>query len=77
LGREHFVLAAAKMTIVGDKRHVPDRRISNQPYYSNRRYRPCRRLNNISVKEVHMDTFIRPPYLWLAFRMMGYKKKDR
>jgi len=64
-----------------ERRKTKDRRANDlkqdQAFPHNRRYRPCRRLNSISVKEVHMDTFIRNPYLWLELRMMGYKKEEK
>jgi hypothetical protein len=64
-----------------DRRKVQDRRANNlkqdQAFPHNRRYRPCRRLNNISVEEVDVDTFIHHPYLWLAFHVLGYRRKEK
>jgi len=68
------------MTNGEGRRQIKDRRANDlkrdQAFPCNRRFRPCRRLNNISVEEVPMDTFIRHPYLWLKFHAMGYRKKD-
>ena len=61
------------------QRSTKDRRANNlkkdQAFSCNRRFRPCRRLNNISVGEVHMDTFVRHPSLWARFRQLGYKHR--
>ncbi len=61
------------------RRKVKDRRANDlkqdQAFPYNRRYRPCRRLNNISVGEIHVDTFVRHPSLWAKFRHLGYKHR--
>jgi hypothetical protein len=61
------------------KRKIKDRRANDlkqdQAFPCNRRFRPCRRLNNISVGEVHMDTFVRQPSLWVKFCNLGYKQR--
>jgi hypothetical protein len=62
-----------------DRRKTKDRRANDleqdQAFACNRRIRPCRRLNNISVDEVTLETFIHQPYLWLSLRHMGYVPK--
>lgn len=72
-------MAMTEMTITGDKREIPDRRIKDQPMNYNRRIRPDRRLNNIGVEELHPEVLIRHPLIWLEFRRLGYgkKRKDR
>jgi len=64
-----------------ERRTTKDRRANDlkkdQAFPNNRRYRPCRRLNNISVEPVTLETLIRHPTLWLRLRLMGYAhKKD-
>ena len=63
-----------------DRRKVKDRRANNlkqdQEFPRNRRYRPCRRLNNISVEPVTLETFIRHPSLWLRLHLMGYVHEE-
>jgi hypothetical protein len=59
------------------RRKVKDRRSNDlkkdRAFPYNRRYRPCRRLNNILVSEVRVDIFMRHPSLWSHFRSLGYK----
>jgi hypothetical protein len=63
-----------------DRRKVLDRRANNlkkdQGFPRNRRYRPCRRLNNISVEPVTLETFIHHPSLWLKLHLLGYMHKE-
>ena len=63
-----------------NRRKTQDRRANDlkkdQEFPCNRRHRPCRRLNNISVEEVHIDTFIRNPSHRLALRKIGFKRKN-
>jgi hypothetical protein len=63
-----------------ERRKTKDRRANDlkkdQAFPHNRRYRPCRRLNNISVEPVTLDTFIHHPSLWLRLHLMGYKHKE-
>ena len=64
-----------------NRRKLADRRQYNakqdREFPCNRRVRPCRRLNNISVKWLSEDMLIRHPVIWLAFHKAGLlKKKD-
>jgi hypothetical protein len=63
-----------------ERRRTKDRRANDlkqdQAFPHNRRYRPCRRLNNISVEPVTLETFIRQPTLWLRLHLMGYVHKE-
>ena len=67
-------MAAANMTIVGDKREILDRRITNEPLSYNRRVRPDRRLNNIYVEWIPNYEIVLHPPLFKAF-MKGSKRK--
>ena len=62
-----------------NRRNLADRRQYNarqdREYPFNRRARPCRRLNNLSVKWLSEDTLIRHPVIWLAFHRAGLLKK--
>ena len=63
------------MTITGDRRFIPDRRIRNQPLSYNRRVRPDRRLNNIFVEWVPGNEIVLQPSLFKAY--MKSKKTRR
>jgi hypothetical protein len=60
---------------VHDRRKVKDRRANilkqDQAYKCNRRIRPCRRLNNISVKWIPMDAIKQHPVIWHMFHKLG------
>lgn len=62
-----------------EKRKTKDRRANDlkqdQEFPCNRRYRPCRRLNNIEVGDVHMDTLLLHPSLSDRFRHLGFKHR--
>jgi hypothetical protein len=61
-----------------NRRKVNDRRAYNPEQdrlpSCNRRYRPCRRLNNISADWIPMETITRHPVIPLMFRKRGYGK---
>ena len=67
-------MAAANMTIVGDKREILDRRIKNQPLSCHRRVRPDRRLNNIYVEWIPNNEIVFHPPLFKVF-MKGSDRK--
>jgi len=58
-----------------DRRKGKDRRANNwkqdQAYQSNRRIRPCRRLDSISAEWVPMDAISRHPAIWQMFRTLA------
>ena len=59
-----------------DRRKIRDRRAYNREqdraYPCNRRYRPCRRLNNISASWVPLETVTKHPVIWRMFRRSRY-----
>lgn len=59
-----------------DRRKLADRRAYNarqdREYPCNRRYRPCRRLNNISADWIPTDIISRHPVISLMFSKLGY-----
>ena len=61
---------------MNNKRTVTDRRAHNlkqdQLYARNRRFRPCRRLDNISAEWIPENTINRHPVIWDMFRKLGY-----
>ena len=63
-----------------DRRKILDRRAYNRKqdraYPCNRRYRPCRRLNNISANWVPLETVTRHPVIWRMFRRQGYDQSQ-
>ena len=72
--REYFVMAAAKMTIVGDRRFVPDRRTINTTWTNNRRVRPDRRLNSIIAEWVTKNEVLLQPSLFKAYMKTKTRK---
>ncbi len=62
------------MTIVGDRRFIPDRRIKNQLLNYNRRVRSDRRLNNILVEWVPNSEIVLQPSLFRAYMKSNTKK---
>jgi hypothetical protein len=67
-------MAAAKMTIVGDRRFIPERRTHNLPLTYNRRVRPDRRLNNIFVEWVPNNEIVLQPSLFKAYMKTKTRK---
>jgi hypothetical protein len=67
-------MAAAEMTIVGDRRFIPDRRILNKPLNYNRRVRPDRRLNNILVDWIPKNEIVLQPSLFKAYMKTKTRK---
>jgi hypothetical protein len=65
---------------MGNRREIKDRRSNNlkhdREYRCNRRFRPCRRLNNIQAKWLHGETLMRHPLIWFKFRQLGYGRSD-
>ena len=59
-----------------NRRKVKDRRAYNlmqdQAYPCNRRFRPCRRLNSISVEWVPKNTVSQHPVILQMFSKLGY-----
>lgn len=66
--------------VMKNRRKVNDRRAYNsqqdREYSCNRRYRPCRRLNNISADWISTDTISRHPVISLMFRKLGYGQTE-
>lgn len=62
------------MTIVGDRRYIPDRRIRNQPLVYNRRVRPDRRLNNIILEWIPNNEIVSQPSLFKAYMKTNTRK---
>lgn len=60
-------MVAAKMSIVGDKREIPDRRINDVPLNFNRRARPDRRINNILVEWIPINRIVSHPSSFRAY----------
>jgi hypothetical protein len=56
-----------KMTIVGDRRFIRDRRTTNKPWIYSRRVRPDRRLNSIIVEWVPNNEVLLQPSLFKAY----------
>ena len=67
-------MVAAEMTIVGDRRCIPDRRTHTQPSNFNRRVRPDRRLNNILVDWVPNNEIVLQPTLFKAYMKTNTRK---
>jgi hypothetical protein len=67
-------MAETKMTIVGDRRFITDRRINSQPFNSNRRFRPDRRLNNLLVEWIPSNEVVLHPHLFKAYMRSNTKK---
>jgi hypothetical protein len=65
---------------MGNRRKTKDRRAYNlkqdNEHRCNRRYRPCRRLNNISAKWLPREALIRHPVIWFKFHQLGYGRND-
>ena len=59
-----------------NRRKIIDRRFNNlkldREHRCNRRYRPCRRLNNIAAEWLPMETLMRHPVIWFKFHKLGY-----
>jgi hypothetical protein len=79
LSNEPLMLNAGTIDME-NRRKVKDRRAYNQEqdrgYPCNRRYRPCRRLNNISANWIPTATITRHPVISLMFRKLGYEKAE-
>ena len=62
-----------------ERRKTKDRRTNDlkqdQGFLRNRRFRPCRRLNNILLEEAPEEFFIRHPIAWIKFCKLGYRCK--
>jgi hypothetical protein len=65
---------------MGNRRKIIDRRAHNlkldKEHRCNRRYRPCRRLNNISAKWFPREDLMRHPVIWFKFHQLGYGRGD-
>jgi hypothetical protein len=65
---------------MGNRRKILDRRAHNlkldKEHRCNRRYRPCRRLNNISAKWLPREALMRHPVIWFKFHQLGYGRSD-
>jgi hypothetical protein len=65
---------------MSNRRKIIDRRANNlkldKAYPYNRRYRPCRRLNNISVKWIPMETLKRHPVIWFKFHRLIHGRNN-
>jgi hypothetical protein len=61
------------------RRKVRDRRANDlkldQTFPCNRRFRPCRRLNNISAEWIPSETITRHPVIRQMFRKLGCVQK--
>jgi len=59
---------------MSNRRKILDRRFHNlkkdKEHPCNRRYRPCRRLNNISAKWIPMETLMRHPVIWFKLHKL-------
>lgn len=74
LKRESFDTLAAKMTIVGDRRFIPDRRTRDEPGIHDRRVRPDRRLNSIIVEWIPGNEVLLQPSLFRAYMKTKTRK---
>jgi hypothetical protein len=67
---------------MGNRRKTMDRRSNNlkqdKEHRCNRRYRPCRRLNNISAKwfPSPREVLMRHPVIRSKFHQLGYGRGD-
>jgi hypothetical protein len=63
-----------------NRRIIIDRRLNNlkqdKEHRCNRRYRPCRRLNNISAKWIPMEALMRHPIIWFKFHKMIHSRNN-
>jgi len=59
---------------MNNRRKITDRRFhdlkQDRAFLCNRRYRPCRRLNNISAKWISMETLMRHPVIWFKLHKL-------
>ena len=69
-----FGMVVENMTIVGDRRFIPDRRSTNKPSIYNRRVRPDRRLNSIIVDWVPNNEVLLQPSLFKAYMKAKTRK---